>query len=820
MKTQKSTVFAVLFAILAVFCLLTACEQPADPEPPVPQVVAKPSVTPAWGYYTSAQTVTLATTTEGATIRFTLDGTTPTASSALYSSPITIRETRTLKAIAVKTGWTDSDILTATYTITSPTPTNYTVTFDSNGGSGMVPAAQVTSLGSSITLPDGSGLTKSGYTFGGWNTNSSGTGTNYNAGSSYTVTGTATLYAKWDSASSTYAVIFSANGGSGTAPATQTVNAGSSITLPSGSGLTKSGYIFVGWNTNSSGTGTNYAAGSSYTVTGATFLYAKWEEGSGTQEVTIAMWDSYGDGWNSSAALRINVNGTNFSTNARLTSGGGPGYYTFLVDTDDVVQIYWVSGGMFDYECAFAVYYSNDPPNPAFNPSTGTTDSTRVLLSRQYNPSGAVGNGTLMGSFTVGGTTSLPTKAITSFRFADFSVNATINGPNITVTVPNIVNLTTLVPTIVHNGRSISPASGVAQDFSSPIQYSVTAGDNTTQNYTVTVTVTNTTLATAFAWINNYSGSTRTFTIVARANESIAPVTISKSNTNIILSGGTTEKTISLSSNGSLFTINYGTLTLDNNITLQGRSSNNASLVRLNASSANLVMNSGSKIINNIVTINDNYARGGAVNVDYGTFTMNGGTISGNRVEATSSSSSYSSTYVLAIGGGVYVDGTFIMNNGTISDNTAYSNKFPSAGGGVFVDNYGTFTMKNGTISGNTAQSSSVLAISYTYGGGVAAWTSGTFTMQGGTISGNTVSSADNRLGGGVYVQNDRFTKTGGTIYGSNASPTSLQNTAKDTNSGHAVYASVGSTIMRRNTTAGTSVNMDSSRTGSAGGWE
>jgi uncharacterized repeat protein (TIGR02543 family) len=72
-----------------------------------------------------------------------------------------------------------------------------TVTFNINGGSGTTPSAQTASSGSSITLPGGSGLIRTGYTFGGWNTNSSGMGTNYDAGSSYTVTGTATLYARW-----------------------------------------------------------------------------------------------------------------------------------------------------------------------------------------------------------------------------------------------------------------------------------------------------------------------------------------------------------------------------------------------------------------------------------------------------------------------------------------------------------------------------------------------------------------------------------------------------------------------------------------------
>ena len=76
--------------------------------------------------------------------------------------------------------------------------TSYTVTFNSNGGSGTV-SSMTANAGSSITLPGGSGLSRSGYTFGGWNTNSSGTGTNYNAGASFTVNANTTLYAKWNS---------------------------------------------------------------------------------------------------------------------------------------------------------------------------------------------------------------------------------------------------------------------------------------------------------------------------------------------------------------------------------------------------------------------------------------------------------------------------------------------------------------------------------------------------------------------------------------------------------------------------------------------
>jgi len=122
--------------------------------------------------------------------------------------------------------------------------------------------------------------------------------------------------------------------------------------------------------------------------------------GGGSRQITIAMWDSAGDGWDGSAALRISVNGTNRATNARLSSGSS-GSYNFGVNPGDVVSLYWVNGGQYDYECAFAVYYSNDPPSPMFNPSSGTTGG-KVLISKRYNsPSGAVGSGTNMGSFTV-----------------------------------------------------------------------------------------------------------------------------------------------------------------------------------------------------------------------------------------------------------------------------------------------------------------------------------------------------------------------------------------------------------------------------------
>lgn len=99
--------------------------------------VATPTFSPAGGTYTEAQNVTISTTTEGATIYYTLDGTTPTTSSSVYSAAITISETTTVKAFAVKTDMIDSEVATAEYTINivPPTPvveTAYTLITNEN----------------------------------------------------------------------------------------------------------------------------------------------------------------------------------------------------------------------------------------------------------------------------------------------------------------------------------------------------------------------------------------------------------------------------------------------------------------------------------------------------------------------------------------------------------------------------------------------------------------------------------------------------------------------------------------------------------------
>jgi hypothetical protein len=79
--------------------------------------VAAPTFSPAAGTYTSAQQLTISTATSGATIYYTTNGTTPTTSSATYTGPITLSTSETVEAMAAKNGFFNSNISTATYTI-------------------------------------------------------------------------------------------------------------------------------------------------------------------------------------------------------------------------------------------------------------------------------------------------------------------------------------------------------------------------------------------------------------------------------------------------------------------------------------------------------------------------------------------------------------------------------------------------------------------------------------------------------------------------------------------------------------------------------
>ena len=84
--------------------------------------VPTPIFTPKGGTYTSVQSITITDSMPGVSIYFTTDGTSPTTASNLYSGPITVLATQTIKAMAVASGYSNSAVNSATYTIAAASP--------------------------------------------------------------------------------------------------------------------------------------------------------------------------------------------------------------------------------------------------------------------------------------------------------------------------------------------------------------------------------------------------------------------------------------------------------------------------------------------------------------------------------------------------------------------------------------------------------------------------------------------------------------------------------------------------------------------------
>ncbi len=103
---------------------------------------ATPTFSPAPGTYSSAQQVTIADGTIGATIYYTTDGSTPTTASTKYTGAITVSSTTTIQAMAKSGFGAASAVAEATYTI-GGAPTAATPTFSPAAGS-YTTAQQVT----------------------------------------------------------------------------------------------------------------------------------------------------------------------------------------------------------------------------------------------------------------------------------------------------------------------------------------------------------------------------------------------------------------------------------------------------------------------------------------------------------------------------------------------------------------------------------------------------------------------------------------------------------------------------------------------------
>lgn len=219
-------------------------------------------------------------------------------------------------------------------TVTNPT-NSFTLSFNANGGSGAPSSQSYSSTSStySATIPATTPY-RSGYTFDGWATSSTGS-VQYDPGDRITLSpGTTTLYAKWSQVQYTSHLNYSASGASNV-PSNQSYTGTStsnhtftiSSTVP-----TMSGKVFLGWSTSNGAVTAQYQPGGTISVpyNGTTTLYAVWADAQldittsqGDVSLTVGKQFSYTVG-TSQTGCTVNVSGASWLHVSGNTVSGTP----------------------------------------------------------------------------------------------------------------------------------------------------------------------------------------------------------------------------------------------------------------------------------------------------------------------------------------------------------------------------------------------------------------------------------------------------------------------------------------------------------------
>lgn len=220
-----------------------------------------------------------------------------------------------------------------------------------------------------------------------------------------------------------------------------------------------------------------------------------------------------------------------------------------------------------------------------------------------------------------------------------------------------------------------------------PIDVSAVAGSNIVEK--------------AFAYLKNQTLQALTaYTLVVASDITANKLTdFANANVTLTIVGKEKERVIQKTNVGNFFEIKAGTLTLGNNIKITGTGLGKYRPFYLTAS-GNLIMKKGSKISDLTQGMTGNTA---AIHMDSGTtsFTMEGGEICNNAVQATESDFAFMGAAICAFRGKVNIKDGLISNNKIITNRASYETS-----GGIYVTNgWNTeFNKTGGIIKDNTAE--------------------------------------------------------------------------------------------------------------------
>ena len=412
-----------------------------------------------------------------------------------------------------QTGWSTSDGGAKVYNLSAPysgpsdvlnlypywTAVTYTVTYNKGTADGATGSQQTDTktYGVDLTLKNAI-FTRTGYAQQGWSTASAGDSKAYELGSNggkYTNNAATTLYPYWKA--NTYTVSYNANGGSG-APAAQTQNypwhTQISSTTP-----TRSGYIFQGWATSSTGA-VAYQPGDWYTSLVSVTLYAIWRAAASTVSTTNGTLGT-------AQTITITRSDSSYTHNLSYTYGSLTGSIATGVGT--------------------SFSWTPDPSLAAGfpNATSGTCTITCVTMS----------GGTTIGTTTTTCTLSIPDTAdykpsISSFTATHHSTNSAVNGASwggagyytkgysyATLSVAGGYTLKggATLKSIVFSGPGVTAGSGTSTSTNTSVLNSV---DTNTWTVVVTDSRNRTASKTVSATVYDYAPPTISGITVHRCN--------------------------------------------------------------------------------------------------------------------------------------------------------------------------------------------------------------------------------------------------------------------------------------------------------------
>ena len=256
-----------------------------------------------------------------------------------------------------------------------------TVSFNANGGTG----SQADQVAGQATNLNANQLSRSGYTFAGWNTAANGSGYSYLNQAVYSFAQDATLYAQWTLIVVQRSVSFYGNGATSGSTSSQIASSSQPLNL---NGFSRTGYNFLGWNTTSLASSAAYQDGQNYSFSADLSLYAIWVaqapnvityNGNGSTSGTVAnQTASSNTVLNANAFQRTGYTFLNWNTAA---NGSGVNYqsnYTYSFAASITLYAIWGQN--------FSVTYDGNSNSAGAAPQSQDSFVGAAAITLQSNP--------------------------------------------------------------------------------------------------------------------------------------------------------------------------------------------------------------------------------------------------------------------------------------------------------------------------------------------------------------------------------------------------------------------------------------------------